>query len=211
MNQSNLVLLPQGVEPFARRVLAINERKPRVGIAVIHELLTTEGDYEPYTLDGVRKALEEQGFEVTDIVLKKWGEGGEPQPVAYTAEESKLEGVEEDLAEIDASLQTLQALRQRGQMTLERIKSATVDELTRMFGNQLGGRPFTEAMRKDVTGDIAGQIETLDFALKQNAAARQQLEADRLQLGAKERVIEERRMTDLKAKMAQAAGANATC
>jgi hypothetical protein len=200
VNQSNLVLLPQGVEPFARRVLAINERKPRVGIAVIHELLTTEGDYEPYTLKGVRKALEEQGFEVTDIVLKKWGEG-EPQPVAYTAEESKLEGVEEDLAEIETSLQTLQTLRQRGQLTLDRIRSATLDELTRMFGNQLGGRRFTEAMRKDVTGDIAGQIETLDFALKQNAAARQQLEADRLQYGAKERVIEERRMTDLKAKM----------
>src|SRR5207253_9724664 len=144
---------------FARRVLAINERKPRVGIAVIHELLTTEGDYEPYTLEGVRKALEPQGFEVTDIVLKKWGEG-EPQPVAYTAEESKLEGVEEGRAEIDYSLQTLQALRQRGQATLERIRAATLDELTRGFRAQLGGRPFTEAMRKDVIADVTSQIET---------------------------------------------------
>jgi hypothetical protein len=200
--QGNLVLLPQGVKPFAQKVLALNERKPRVGIAVIHELLTTEGDYEPYTMAGVRKTLEAQGFEVTDIVLKKWGQG-EPQPAAYTAEESKLEGVEEDLAEVEDSLQTLQKLRIQAQTTLDRIRAATLEELTRAFRTQLGGRPFTEAMRKDVTADVATQIETFDFALKQNAAARQQLEADRLQLGAKERVIEERRMTDLKAKMAK--------
>ena len=200
--QGNLVLLPLGVKPFAEKVLALNEGRPRVGIAVIHELLTTEGDYEGYTLAGVRKALETQGFDVTDIVLKKWGEG-EPQPVAYTAEESKLEGVEEDLAEVETSLQTLQTLRQRGQATLDRIRTATLDELTRGFRSQLGGRAFTEAMRKDVIADVSGQIETFDFAIKQNSTAQQQLEADRLQLGDKERVIEERRMTDLKAKMSK--------
>ncbi len=195
--QGNLVLLPQGVKPFAQRVLALNERKPRVGIAVIHELLTTEGDYEAYTLAGVRKALEAQGFEVTDIVLKKWGEG-EPQPVAYTAEESKLEGVEADLDEVDKSLETLRILRQRGQATLERIRGATLEELGRMFRSQLAGRPFTEAMRKDVIADIAGQVETFDFAIKQNADARQQLEAERLKLGSRERVVDE-----LKVKMSK--------
>ncbi|HEY1381663.1 MAG TPA: hypothetical protein VGF55_33000, partial [Gemmataceae bacterium] len=201
----NLVLLPQGVEPFARKVLAINERKPRVGIAVIHELLTTEGDYEPYTMAGVRKALTEHGFEVTDIVLKKWGEG-EPQPVAYTAEESRLEGVEEELAEIDASLQTLQALRRQRQTAVEVFRTKTLDELTRMFTRQLGGRKFDEELRKIQIDALTGELETLDFAVKQNAAARQQLEADRGQLSAKERVIEERRMTDLKAKMAKLLG-----
>ena len=39
--RGNLVLLSQGVEPFARRLLAIEEKKPRVGVAVIHELLST--------------------------------------------------------------------------------------------------------------------------------------------------------------------------
>jgi hypothetical protein len=200
--QGNLVLMPQGVEPFARKVLAINERKPRVGIAVIHELLTTAGDYEPYTMAGVKKALTAHGFEVQDIVLKKWGEG-EPQPVAYTAEESKLEGVEEELAEIDASIQTLQALRRQRQTALERFKSLSLDELSRIFRAQLGGRRFDEELRKIQVDALTAEIETLDFAVKQNSAARTQLEGERSQLGAKERVIEERRMTDLKAKMAK--------
>jgi hypothetical protein len=200
--RGNLVLLPQGVESFARKVLALNERKPRVGIAVVHELLTTEGYIEPYTMAGVRKALELHGFEVMDVVLKKWG-GAEPQPVAYTAEENKLEGVEEDLADVDASQQTLQAIRRQRQTTLDKIKTASLDELTRAFRSQLGGRPFTEAMRKDVIDDLTSQLEAFDAAAKQNAEARRQLEADRLKLGTNERVIEERRTTDLKAKMAK--------
>jgi hypothetical protein len=200
LRQSNLVLLPQGVEPFARRILAINERKPRVGIAVIHELLSTEGYRREYTMAGVRKALESHGFEVTDIVLKKWGER-ELQPVAYTADENRLEGVEGDLAEIDESLQALQTLRQQRQAALERIRAATLDELTSAFRSRLGGRPFTEALRKEVIDDLTNQIETFNFVLKQNAEARQQLEGDRAKLTSQERVIEERRMTDVKAKM----------
>ena len=37
----NLVMLPQGAEALARPVLAIQEKKPRVGLLVVHEVLTS--------------------------------------------------------------------------------------------------------------------------------------------------------------------------
>ena len=39
--RGNLVLLPQGVENFARRVLAVQERRPKVAVCVVHEWLST--------------------------------------------------------------------------------------------------------------------------------------------------------------------------
>jgi uncharacterized membrane protein len=39
--RANLVLLPQGTDTFARRILAVQERRPKVAVCVVHELLTT--------------------------------------------------------------------------------------------------------------------------------------------------------------------------
>src|SRR5262249_48438739 len=111
--KGSLVVPPKAVEPFARRVLAIEEKKPKVGIAVIHEWLTSEG-LDEFSMAGVRKALTTQGFEVVDFVLKKkWGESAEPEPSAHTYEESKFERVEEEIAEIDASLGAIQTVKLR--------------------------------------------------------------------------------------------------
>src|SRR5262249_14262062 len=49
--RGNLVMLGQGadgrgIEPFVRRVLNLEQRRPRVGVLVVHELLTTEGSEE---------------------------------------------------------------------------------------------------------------------------------------------------------------------
>ena len=201
--RGNLVLLPQGVGPFAQKVLAINERKPRVGIAVIHELLSTEGDYEPYTMAGVRKALEAQGFEVTDIVLKNWGGGGRRRPPRTRPRRADSKRFWARSKELDAAIPKLQAAHHDGQVLLDKVRTGTLDELTRVFRAELGGRPFTEAMRKNVTEDIGSQVETLGYIIKQNVEARQELETDRPQLEGDERLVEGRRMTDLKAKTAK--------
>ncbi|MFO0803591.1 MAG: hypothetical protein U0791_10800 [Gemmataceae bacterium] len=89
--RGNLVLLPQGVESFARRILAVQERRPKVAICVIHGFLGTEG-LDDFTHAGLKKTLTDHGFDVTDIVLKKWG-GGPPSPAAYTRQESKIEEI----------------------------------------------------------------------------------------------------------------------
>jgi hypothetical protein len=197
----NLVLLPQGVEPFARKVLAIEERKPRVGIAVIHEYLSSEG-IEDLTMAGVRKALTTHGFHVEDLILKKkWGEANEPEPAAYTLDESKFERLDEELSEVEDSLQEIQALRRQRLAALEFFRTAPLDEITRQFRDQLGGRAFTEDMRKRQLDALGGEMTMLDSAAQQNGAALKDLTEERQQVGAKERVAEERRMTDLKAKI----------
>src|SRR5207247_8192065 len=81
--------------------------------------------------------------------------------------------------------------------------TATLEELTNQFRGQLGGRPFTEDLRKRQIDGISADLATLDAVVVQNAAARKEIDSERQQIGAKERVVEERRMTDLKAKMAK--------
>ncbi|MBY0459408.1 MAG: hypothetical protein K2V38_18950, partial [Gemmataceae bacterium] len=99
----NLVLLPQGVETFARRVLTVQERRPKVAVCVVHEWLSTaatEGTKQ-YTLSGLRQSLTANGFDVVDVVLKKnWEDGTkELEPAAYTLDESKLERLEAEAAD----------------------------------------------------------------------------------------------------------------
>lgn len=104
-SRGNLVLLPQGVESFARRILAVQEKRPKVAVCVVHEWLTTDATegQEEYSLSGLKKALTNYGFDVIDIVMKKnWeNDGKELEPAAYTKEESKLERLEAELAEAD--------------------------------------------------------------------------------------------------------------
>jgi hypothetical protein len=204
--RGNLVLLPQGVGPFARKVLAIEERRPRVGIAVIHEYLSSEG-LEELSMAGARKALTTHGFDVTDLILKKkWGESNEPEPAAYTLGESRYERLQEELREVDDSLQSVQSVRRQLTAALDRFRSATLDELTRQFQDQLGGRRFTEELRKRQIEGITADLGTLDFVVQQNTEARKQLDTERQSLAADERVVEDRRMTDLKAKMTKLLG-----
>jgi hypothetical protein len=108
--RGNLVLLAQGkgpsgrgVEPFADKVFNLDERRPRVGIAVIHEYLTTRGP-EEYGVPGLKKTLTTHGFEVRDVVLRQgWG-SGVLTPAVSTYEESKLDRLEGRLRLLDRTL-----------------------------------------------------------------------------------------------------------
>jgi hypothetical protein len=96
--KANLVLVPQGIDRFARRILAVQERRPKVAVCVVHEALSTarsDGWRARYTMSGLRKVLTDAGFDVTDIVLKKgFGQPGGLKPAADTREESTLERLE---------------------------------------------------------------------------------------------------------------------
>jgi hypothetical protein len=103
--RANLVLLPQGTEHFARRVLAVQERRPKVAVCVVHEWLSTADTtgQQEYSLAGLKRALGSHGFDVVDIILKKnWEDSSkELEPAAYTIQESKLERLE---GELDSAL-----------------------------------------------------------------------------------------------------------
>jgi hypothetical protein len=201
--RGNLVLLPQGVGPFARKVLAVEERRPRIAFAVIHEWLSTDG-LDEFTLAGVKKALTTQGFDVVDVILKKkWGEAAEPEAAAYTLDETKYDRIVEELAEVTDSLEQVGGAIKQLTAALDLFRTASLEDLARRYRQQLGGRPFTEELRQRQIAAITADLQTLEFVVKQNSEARREYEQEKLALSERENVMEERRMTDLKAKMAK--------
>lgn len=104
--RGNLVLHYQGVEPFARKVLNVEEKRPRIGLGVIHEILGMENADEvnkELGMAGVKKALTSRGFDTRDIILKKWGEGP-PAPAVLTYGENRYESLENEIAELNDTI-----------------------------------------------------------------------------------------------------------
>ena len=201
--RGNLVLIPQGKEAFVRKVLAVEERRPRVALAVIHPYLTSRENFDEYSAAGLRRSLEANGFEVADVILKRWGRGGAPSPAAYTYEESDLERVENRYA-LFTSLTAAREL-QLGQLkkVQERVDKATPAELDRMLGRQLG-RPIRTAADKDEVRRIfADSVQLLQEELAELARQRTDLSPRYQDLLRDERAAENRRVTDIKAKLRQ--------
>jgi hypothetical protein len=210
--RGNLVLLPQGVERFARRVLAVHERRPRVAVCVVHELLTSaypEGRGRFFTLAGLRRSLTDHGFEVVDIVLKKNWAGARSiddlKPAADTREESKLERLE---GEVVTAQNTLNAanrnaqLLERVQAQLDAVKGRPWAERQARY-EQLFRGVVTEDVEPEILASVAQQVtrsrQMVDEARSKLQAAENQLK----QALADERTTEERRITDARAKLAR--------
>jgi hypothetical protein len=170
--RGNLVLLYQGMGPFARRILNLDEKKPRIGIATIHEVLTTSGTDE-IGLHGLRAALEARGFAVEDVVLKKWGGFAGPQPAAYTVEESVLDRLNSRETLYQGNLANLE--KARAEQTKERDfwKKAPDDEKTR-----------TSLLRDireqapEMVQDIDQKLRGLEVAIRQYRQSRDAAETE---------------------------------
>src|SRR5262249_9111460 len=151
-NRGNLVLLYQGVKPFTNRLLHLEEKRPRIGLAVIHPVLSSVKDHD-WGLKGFRQALESRGFQVEDIVLKKWSRFAPPSAAAASVDESDLDRVNErqkvlerligDLERERPSIVEAQAVWKKA---VEDQK--TRDELTRKLADQLGDRKLTVEMAR---------------------------------------------------------------
>jgi hypothetical protein len=203
-NRGNLVLLCQGEKSFADKILNIDEKRPKVGILAIHEVLTTQGP-EDFGFAGLKKSLESRGFEVRDVILKKWSEFGPPEPAVYTYEESKFENLEEQLAELDANIKNFE--EEMKQLTeLKKLwTTASLDDLTKKYAKQLersNVKKVTEAMRRN---QIEAVIEP-ELAIREKTFLKQ-LREDRAEVSKEKAALtidsmaEQRRMTDLKAKL----------
>lgn len=210
--RDNLVLIQGGVEPVAGRILNLEQRKPRVGILVVHEALTTEGIIDFYTLAGLRKSLTEHGFEVRDVVLKKgWDAPGELEPAADALEDSKLERLQDEQQTLDARL----ALLDRQVKTLEElVKVWPVDSKTslkelnqqlalyiRRFEPQLLGlQLLDEEDRKDAEPIIKEKLTFFRRIQKDRQQEKDEVVRELSTLNA-DRVGENRRMGDVRAKL----------
>lgn len=230
--QGNLVLLPQGVELFARKVLNLQARAPRVGILVNWELLTTEGPKE-YGLRGLRDALMGHGFEVVDIVLAKPSPTG-LEPVAYTLAESRFSSIDERLETLDEILGNIKESRNEYESLHDNAKAgrdeALAEGLVRLqlsrLEEQLGGSVLVDPLsirqrvarvlaaipqltrseraevEKDVITFLGDELASLQRAHEMFSAQREKRIEERARYDTEE-LAELRRETDVKKKFGE--------
>jgi hypothetical protein len=211
--RGNLVLLPQGegeshrgVEAFADKILNLEERKPRVGVLVMHELLTTQGSEGAFTLRGLRKTLEMHGFEVRDVVLRRVGDTG-PEPAADMAEETKLERLEVevedlelDLKDIDRDIKQLEEEIAFFDLKPGEKEADKLAELSKVFARQLRGRTITREQWQE-------QLQIRRTALTARRELRETTQRERNKVRGErdklnvDELREAQRMKDVKAKL----------
>jgi hypothetical protein len=214
--RGNLVLLPQGgqktrsaAEPFADKIIHLEERKPRIGVLVMHELLTTQGSEGAFTLRGLRRTLETHGFEVQDVVLRRLGDAG-PEPAADTSEETKLERLEAEIEDLELDMkdinQEIKILKEEiGIFELKpgEKEADKLEELSNIFVRQLRGTKLTRAQWQEELRVRHRALVQRQELLKDNEKERDRVRAERDKLNIDE-LREAQRMKDVKAKLDRA-------
>jgi len=210
--RSNLVLQPQGIESFARRVLAVQERRPKVAICVVHELLTSaypEGDGQLFTMAGLKQSLTDHGYDVIDIVMKKnWNKARSPDDLksaADTRAESTLDRLEGELA---AATVRTGGIRRQAKVLADRLQafSAVKDKPwadRRAVYEKYYRGPIAEADETDILDTLKRSTKQTDL-LATEAEAERRLTESRLKVALlDDRTTEDRRIADAKAKLTQ--------
>jgi hypothetical protein len=199
--RNNVVLLNQGVKSFADKVLNVEAKRPKVAIAVVHQVLSTEGTEEyNLNLQGLRKALRSRGIDVEDIVLKRWSRFAAPEPAVYSVEDSKLDRLDERLAILDAVLKVQEVERKDREKIREQWKTGTLEQLAKDFAKQLSVTKVTEAVRRNVLEQLGEELSDINTALTENRKRRDSAREERSHINA-DGLAEQRRVADLGAKM----------
>jgi hypothetical protein len=201
--RGNLILHPQGVELFIRNIQNIQERRPRVGLMVIHEVLTTEmenKELDEFSAHGLRKSLEDHGFDVRDILLKRWPPNEESTAAAYNTEETKFERLASELEDIETELRGIREENEQATAFAKVFQEATLEQLNKQFRSRIR-RDIDEAFRQR-------QLKVINDALRRMKERASELSKEKTDIEAKiqaitknERAFEDRRVTDLEAKM----------
>lgn len=200
VRSTNLVLLPQGREEFVQRLLSLEQRTPRIGLVSIHPELSTRENSDELSAAGLRKSLEANGFEVVDIITKKWGRGG-PTPAAFTYDEYELDRREAQFNQIS---QTIQLLNQRLEAVTELGKKAQTEplkELDRIFGRQIRRSITKEEDRAFLLAILSENVTMYKQAIDELAPELAETEAKLKELQKNEKANEGRRATDIQAKL----------
>lgn len=213
----NLVLQPQGIDSLVKKITVVEEKRPKIGVAVCHEWLTTqvtEGQ-EQYTLAGLRKALTDYGFDVVDIVLKRRG-----QPVAFTYEETKLTRLEEELTIAKRKLSREKRFTDLLAKHRKRIDEVQSKDLLERIGTYEAALlevidpdedPLTPEQRKNralverVERFVLANMEALEERQPKDEAKaekeKEQAEKEIAEIQQQERALEDSYLTDVKPKL----------
>lgn len=199
--QDNLVMLDQGVKPFADKVLNVEAKKPKIGIALIHEYLSSEG-WEDYGLAGLKKSLESRGFDVQEIILKRWSQFAPPEPGVYTVEESKLDRLEERLFILDLNIKNLErAIKQLTELRRE-WRSASLADLVKKYGDELGVKKLTEEDRTEQLDAMESALAYRQTQLDEQHKRRTETLDEKNKLNV-DQLAEQRRLSDLQGKLSR--------
>ena len=152
------MLRDQGVDAFARKILNVQEKRPRLAFAVIHEFLGVDGD--PFwAMGGVRRTLNARGMDYRDIVLKSFQGGGEPPPTVLTHDEHKYERLEFVIADLEESVGRIEKDLTMWTDLEKDFNSMGSDELNKKyFYCALRGRPPESATTRAGTDTIAPKL-----------------------------------------------------
>ena len=222
-NRGNLVLYPQGIETLVRRITAIEEKRPKVAIAVTHPLLSTQkkkgSGAEDFTLAGLKKSLNDYGIDVVDVVLKKNYRGDyEGDPASYTVQETRLIELEDKLESAKDDFRREKAFGERLGRNLKKIEEAKKKDIAGRLDLYLSA--FSEMSRRRVLLSPADRLdervqkEFEEFILRQfdfwekehkqdlldAETELKQIETELQETSKNERAIEDRYLTDVKAK-----------
>ncbi len=226
-DHGNLVLRHQdrGVQPFARRVLNIDAKRPKVAVLTIHEALSTRQG-EIIGLKGMSKALATHGFDVVDIILKRFTGMGGPEAIVYTYDENKFDILEDELASTKDDLKDVEDALKSYRGREEKLKAGDEKELVEILTVYNYNRLLTRGLladrdklqaqvseelkkatpadkkqaREDMTRFLAAQVAALEEEQKKLQADRDKTVGEREALSV-ESLTELRRMADLTAKL----------
>jgi hypothetical protein len=178
--RGNLVLRHQGrgVDAFARRVLNIDTKRPRVGLLVADDSLLGTHGHELVGLRGFGKALDSNGFDVREIVIKK----NFREPVVYSYEESRYEDLDEEADFFKERADTLEKIFQTYDEHLKKVKDGDDKTLARIVAETNVGQRVRageieddEEVKKAITRETEENLKKLQ---KLPAQERKNLERD---------------------------------
>ncbi len=224
--KGNLVLQPQGIETLVKRITAIEEKRPKVALAVTHPYLTTQkrssSGAEEFTLAGLKKSLNDYGIDVVDVVLKKNFRGElDGDPATFTLEETQLQKLQDQLTTYKENLRTEKRYGERLGRNIKKIEAVKqkdlkdrVETYLETYGDMHRIRLIMDPSDRNDPDKQAGlerrvlrffdakwkeHLQDLADAEEDLARVTKELE----EIGQHERSIEDRYLTDHKAKLSR--------
>ncbi len=222
----NLVLKYQGVEPFARKIFNIQEKRPHVAMAVVHPWLGFQNQEMPiFSMAGARKVLDAYGFDSSDLMLRKLDSDGDltEEATVLSHDESRFEQIEDELTETDESIEQLQKELTELNETYKLWSESTLETLNKKYvyvwladgrqavtlRAQLGSLRKAGLLRKDtdvdeddrknMTSSSKQNAEVVKHILDNQREEREALLKEKSTLKV-ENLAEKRRLSDVEAK-----------
>lgn len=205
----NLVLIPQGIRAFADRVFKLGEKKPKVGLLIIHPFFASQsaGDEEAdrYTSGGLRRMLERNGFEIVDIFTRRGLGRGPGTAAGDTFAESELTALENTYSVLSARKPRLELQLMAFTKSKETVDREPLNQIAKKLEFVKFNQNFeTEEDRKAASEFLAEAIKGTQERLKSNQEELDQVLPKYLEAMKNERAVEARRTTDVKLKLSRA-------